>query len=171
VQNISLNLWTQWQWGIVRFHKGSHTKDKVQSMTSSDIIMSATICSLLSVTCRLLNMTWCRPDTMCQMAPVYYVQVRSACNLPCFWIWIHRSISESILSSQIWKCHAWWEYTSECGAKYSGVVKYNSEHTWDHPLKCVWVWLQTFARSIQQSRLSVYHQVQFEASCRAYLGL
>jgi len=36
--------------------------------------------------------------------------------------WVH------IVKSD-WKCHAFWEYTWECRAKYAGVVGYNLEHT------------------------------------------
>jgi len=53
LQNLWLQLSTPWLWGIVRFGRGGHAKDKVQTMMSTDVMSSATIRSLPPATCHL----------------------------------------------------------------------------------------------------------------------
>jgi len=44
LQNLRLQLSTPWPWGLVRSGHGGYAKDKVQTMISTDVMISATTC-------------------------------------------------------------------------------------------------------------------------------
>jgi len=88
LQNLRLQLSTQWPWGDVRSCHGGRAKDKVQTTISTDVIISANIRRLLSATATryTLHAACHPPNTACQMPPASCLPVPGVCNSASLWI-------------------------------------------------------------------------------------
>jgi len=83
LQNLRLQLLTWWLWGIVRSCRGGCAKDKVQTMISTDVTISATISCPPSAT---LHTTCHPPNTTHHMPPASRLPVPGVCNSASLWI-------------------------------------------------------------------------------------
>jgi len=102
LQNLRLQLSTPWPWGIVRSCRSGRAKDKVQTMISTDIMISANLHRLPPATrhtphaSRRLPAKHCPPYATSLTPPgAWRLQLRKSLDRAC------RSIHGSISSSEI----------------------------------------------------------------------
>jgi hypothetical protein len=149
LRNLRLQSSTPWGWGILRSCRGVHAKDKVQTMISTDVMISATIRHLPPASqclafanqgvsgSSMQERTWERIVKWdCEGLP----SSECTCNrlggvLGCVLGGVLRSVLRAYLGVY---SQAGWECANEC----------NWECTWEHAWECDWERLESLLESL-----------------------
>jgi len=193
LQNLRRQLSTPWGWGILRSCRGGCANDNVQTMISTSVIISATICCPPSATHHM-------PHGASQTFPtIPHLPYTSSCLASAT-----QEVSGSSMQEDTWEhivkwdceCLPSWECTCErlgsvLGCVLGGIlgsvlraylaaysqagwefaIKCKWECTWEHARECNWERLESILGTVKSSRLRVCHRVQFGVYLRACSGV
>jgi len=177
LQNLGLQLSTPCLWGIVRFRLGGRAKDKVQTMISTDLMISATVHRPSSVTHHMPHATC---QTLCTIRHPPHASLCLASSTQ----QVSGSSMQQRTSEHIdkwdWECLPSGECTCEqlggilgcilrgvLGSVLEAYLGVYSQVGWE----CDWERLESVLGSVQSNRLRVRHRVQLGVYLRACSGV